>query len=210
MNSFPRGTAAVTASVALLLLLSRTGGAAVKFKSSKELAAPVLACEPTEIRLVLASDNAASFVFTVMNTGGRTLDWKVQSCPTWLTLEPRRGSLGQGRRQKITLRVDAKGLRPGLATEGVVAIGSGAGTGPLKIKVGVEVLAAAPVRAVERAPVRDVAEPAPDGVGYEQPLPILPPSGGLVLDDIELMVGRGTQPGAFVGVGARIRDAEFG
>jgi hypothetical protein len=193
-----------------LLLFSSTSVAAVRFKSSEALGSPVLACEPAEIRLVLAEDNAASFVFTMKNDGGKTLNWKVESCPTWLTLDTTQGSLGQKESQKITLTVDAGKLRPGLATKGVVSIGSDAGTGPLEIAVSVDVLVAPPVRAVERPGVRDVAEPTPDGDRYEEPLPILPPSGGLVLDDIELMVGRGTQPGAFVGVGTKIRDVEFG
>lgn len=205
MSSVARASSAASVPV-LLLLLVGTSEAVVKLQSSKDLSPPALACSTDEVRLVVKGDMVARSVFTVKNEGGRMLEWSIQTCPSWVTIKPRKGSLRQQESQEITIEVDGKSLRQGLVTEGVIAIAAGGRDAPFEIRVGVDVIGAPKVTLSQVG----IPEPVP-GLEEDRPSALaFPTGGGFALDGIEIMVGFGTRSDFFVGAGGTVRQVEFG
>ena len=105
---------------AALDFLSPEEEAELELKRKKE-ADPVLTCAPVRLNASVRKDEKTSARLTVLNAGGRTLQWSVTSAPEWASPDPKGGELGFEGRQDLVLSIDPSALPDG-ATRGEIVI----------------------------------------------------------------------------------------
>ena len=98
-------------------------------------APPALACSPARLRASLTRGKSKTLRLTIVNSGGRTLEWSITQAPDWVRPSERRGSLRfeEGRTVEITL--DSSALEPGQARADVVIDAAGAEGSPFTVPV---------------------------------------------------------------------------
>lgn len=76
------------------------------------------------LRLDFGSSNSSSF-FTIYAQGEGSLDWAASTPVDWLTLDQIAGPINEGESQRVTVRVDRKGLSPGSHSASIRITGDG-------------------------------------------------------------------------------------
>lgn len=117
-------------------MLSRKEQAELELRRRRE-AQPVLACEPGDLSAKAKQGETATLRLTVLNKGGQTLRWLVQSAPGWLTLDRRSGDLGF--EEKRALIITVRRSSAGTVSGNIVFEATGAANSPLTIPVVVDI-----------------------------------------------------------------------
>ena len=143
---------------AALDFLSPEEEAELELKRKKE-ADPVLTCAPVRLNASVRKDEKTSARLTVLNAGGRTLQWSVTSAPEWASPDPKGGELGFEGRQALVLSIDPSALPDGATRGEIVVEAPGAKDSPARVAVVVEVLPVPEPGGVAEAPEEPVAPP---------------------------------------------------
>jgi hypothetical protein len=105
----------------------------------KRRAPPVLSCSPGSLLASMKEGETGHLVVTIRNTGGRTLEWEIESAPDWLEVTKVAGSLGYGEKEQLGLLAKPASGTTGTVSGSVVIRAPGAGGSPVSIPVTLEI-----------------------------------------------------------------------
>ncbi len=109
-------------------------------RPSAEYAQPVLEVAPRRLTCTVLGGQRARLTLTLRNGGGRTLNWAVESKPSWVTLTRLRGRLGYHESQTVTVTVNASRLPGGDHTGSIVLEAPGAVAMSVTVRIAAEVV----------------------------------------------------------------------